>query len=177
MSCSIRRVLCWAGAFAHCPVAAIHLRRALPHASSSLPVRSAGTTSTRTAWPCSKWGLPCRIRRRLRGELLPRLFTLTESQKTRRYFFCGTFLRVAPSGCYPPLVPAEPGRSSYIKCIRTRLPEQLIHAQSYTTSGVSILAKLIAVDNLTSWHNATLKTTFYCRDGEFASIVDPCNRI
>jgi hypothetical protein len=27
-------------------------------------------------WPCSRWGLPCRIRYRMRGGLLPRRFTL-----------------------------------------------------------------------------------------------------
>ena len=28
-------------------------------------------------WPCSRWGLPCRLRYRRRGGLLPRRFTLT----------------------------------------------------------------------------------------------------
>jgi hypothetical protein len=30
----------------------------------------------------------------------------------RRFVFCGTFLRVAPTGCYPAPCPAESGRSS-----------------------------------------------------------------
>ena len=48
------------------------------------------------------------------GGLLHRLFTLTGIEKTRsrRSLFCGTFRRVAPSGCYPASCPAEPGLSS-----------------------------------------------------------------
>jgi len=34
--------------------------------------------------PCSRWGLPCHIRRRICGEPLPRLFTLTAHLETRR---------------------------------------------------------------------------------------------
>ncbi len=41
----------------------------------------------------------------------------------RRYIFCGTFLRVAPSGYYPPLFPMESGRSSDSKTIRGRLAD------------------------------------------------------
>jgi len=68
---------------------AIHLGRRLPAASSDLPggrpERTApGNNGLSTAllghpiWSCTGWGLPCRPRRRERGELLPRLFTLTE---------------------------------------------------------------------------------------------------
>jgi len=44
------------------------------------------------------------------GELLPHHFTLTRLR--RAVCFCGTFRRVAPSGCYPASCPAEPGLSS-----------------------------------------------------------------
>jgi len=33
------------------------------------------------AWPCTRWGLPCRRRRRRRGALLPHLFTLTRLRR------------------------------------------------------------------------------------------------
>jgi hypothetical protein len=45
-------------------------------------------------WPCSHWGLPCRRRYRLRGELLPHRFTLACARKGhRRSAFCCTFRR------------------------------------------------------------------------------------
>ena len=44
------------------------------------------------------------------GGLLPHHFTLAGSR--RRCHFCGTFLRVTPTGYYPALCSAEPGLSS-----------------------------------------------------------------
>ena len=67
----ISRVLSWA---------AIHLGRRSPVASSSLPAGSADRRCQKTRlpiWPCSGWGLPCRPCCHVRGELLPRRFTLT----------------------------------------------------------------------------------------------------
>lgn len=52
-------------------------------------------------WSCSGWGLTCRFRCRLRGALLPHLFTLTRSRKIRRFVFCGTFPEVTLAGRYP----------------------------------------------------------------------------
>jgi hypothetical protein len=66
---------------------------------------------------CSRWGLPCRLRCRSRGALLPHLFTLTrlrslrcygaasrglsrrspEGAKTERFVLCGTFPEVVPA--------------------------------------------------------------------------------
>ncbi|VXB45642.1 hypothetical protein ARTHRO9AX_180099 [Arthrobacter sp. 9AX] len=52
------------------------------------------------------------------GGLLHHRFTLTcfvplsKPARPRRSVFCGTGLRVTPSGRYPPPCPAEPGRSS-----------------------------------------------------------------
>src|SRR6202521_4153935 len=51
------------------------------------------------------------------GGLLPHLFTLTwrclsGDRRRRRCNFCGTFLRVAPTGCYPAPCSLEPGLSS-----------------------------------------------------------------
>ena len=49
-------------------------------------------------WPCSERGLPCRFRRRKRGELLPHLFTLTRNPKAP-----GGMFSVALSVGSPPL--------------------------------------------------------------------------
>ena len=61
---------------------AIHLGRPLPDASRDRPGRRRGNPpagrSRRAVptWSCSRWGLPCRPRRRGRGALLPHPFTL-----------------------------------------------------------------------------------------------------
>ena len=73
-------------------------------------------------WPCSAWGLPCPLRCRRGGALLPHRFTLAvrPSRGTgRRSLLCGTFLRVAATGHYPAccpfgvrtFLPGCPGRS------------------------------------------------------------------
>jgi len=88
---------------------AIHLGRPLPDASRNRPGRRLGNPpagrSRRAApiWFCSRWGLPCRRRRRRRGALLPHPFTLTRQMRTftGRFAFCGTFPGVAPAGRYP----------------------------------------------------------------------------
>ncbi len=56
-------------------------------------------------WSCSRWGLPCPLRCRRSGALLPHPFTLACSRPwrggCRRSAFCGTFPGVAPAGRYP----------------------------------------------------------------------------
>jgi len=90
----------------------MYLGPALPPASSDLPgSRARRAASSSPTWPCSGWGLPCRPRHRERGELLPRLFTLTGNQP-RRYVFCGTFRGITPPGRYPAPCPVELGLSS-----------------------------------------------------------------
>ena len=76
-------------------VTAIPLRRRLPGALSNLPGRpdpdmDPGDRSARAAKPravpirsCSRWGLPCRLRCRRRGALLPHRFTLTAPSQLR----------------------------------------------------------------------------------------------
>jgi hypothetical protein len=63
------------------------------------------------------------------GGLLHRLFTLTaragRSLERERSLFCGTGLRVTPSGRYPPPCPAEPGRSSVERMLSHR-PTRLV---------------------------------------------------
>lgn len=78
----VSRVL-YGGLIAH--VAAIRLGRPLLDASRNQPgrlVRKRPGLSRARAAPirsCSRWGLPCRSRCRVRGGLLPHLFTLTPS--------------------------------------------------------------------------------------------------
>ena len=62
----------------------------------------------------SRWGLPCRTGPPVRGELLPRRFTLAVASvlAVRRSVLCGTFPVLANGGRYPPPRPAEPGLSS-----------------------------------------------------------------
>ena len=64
--------------------ASIHLGRTLPCGSSSQPgnlTRRNGMRGQATLdppiWPCSAWGLPCLLRFRRSGALLPHPFTLT----------------------------------------------------------------------------------------------------
>ena len=88
--------------------ATIHLGRLLPDASRDRPGRRRGSAfcfarrqkAAVPIWSCSRWGLPCRLRCRGRGALLPHPFTLTAS-KDWRFAFCGTFPRVTPAGRYP----------------------------------------------------------------------------
>src|SRR6478736_5917758 len=64
---------------------------------------------------CSRWGLPCRPRCRVRGALLPHLFTLTPRRGARRFDLCGAFPGVAPAGRYP---------APYFRGARTFLPRE-----------------------------------------------------
>ena len=63
---------------------------------------------------CSRWGLPCRPRCRVRGALLPHLFTLTACRSTRRFDLCGAFPGVAPAGRYP--APCFRGARTFLPC-------------------------------------------------------------
>ena len=69
-------------------------------AKTRLPLRPRRAAPTRS---CSRWGLPCRARRRARGALLPHPFTLARLRRGYggRFAFCGTFPGVAPAGRYP----------------------------------------------------------------------------
>ena len=102
-------------------VTAIPLGRSLPNASSNQPGRRPGDRpeARPVSWRlrvipirfCSRRGLPCRPRRRVRGALLPHPFTLTRP-------WTGGLLSVALSlGSPPPdvirrRVSVEPGLSS-----------------------------------------------------------------
>ena len=89
--------------------------------------RSDGPSYVRTPiWPCSVRGLACHRCCHRRGALLPHLFTLACTRGPaeagrcvrQRCVFCATFLRVAPTGCYPAHCPAEFGLSSRLRPLR-----------------------------------------------------------
>lgn len=109
-------------------VTAIPLGRASLRASSNQPGRQGletGPSPLRASIVpirfCSRWGLPCRPRCRVRGALLPHLFTLTclrgrgrygtagpeacraevPKDEGGRFDLCGAFPGVAPAGRYP----------------------------------------------------------------------------
>ncbi len=73
-------------------------------------------TMAYSVWPCSEWGLPSRARHRARWWSLTPPFHPYRSEP-RRFTFCGTGLRVTPSGCYPPSCAVEPGLSSKHVCL------------------------------------------------------------
>jgi len=100
----------------------IPLRRPSPNACSSLPGSHARTRRCELPrdfpiWPCSRWGLPCHVRCRPRGALLPHHFTLTgtrfpEGNAPSAVSFCCTFRGLAPPRRYLASCPKEPGLSS-----------------------------------------------------------------
>jgi len=72
--------------------------------SRAVPIRS-----------CSRWGLPCRFRRRKRGALLPHRFTLAAAKRNapRRSLLCGTVPGVlSPPDVIRHRLSVEPGLSS-----------------------------------------------------------------
>jgi hypothetical protein len=82
--------------------------------------RRAGRTPP--VWPCSRWGLPSHPGRpgcwcALAAPFHPCLCVASSgssrsSASPSAVVLCGTFLRVAPTGCYPAPCPVESGRSS-----------------------------------------------------------------
>ncbi len=63
------------------------------------PTRSLMRGSRSPVWSCFRWGLPCLVCHQTSGALLPHPFTLTQRHVAdRRFTFCGTFLRVTPTG-------------------------------------------------------------------------------
>ncbi len=99
--------------------AAIPLGRRLPGASSSLPGRR---SEDRIEWKlstravpirlCSRWGLPCRLRCRRRGALLPHRFTLAWSEDRGGLFSVALSLGSPPPDVIRHRISVEPGLSS-----------------------------------------------------------------
>ena len=86
---------------------------------AAYPDTQASSLQTRPVWPCSGWGLPSRTGHPARWwSLTPPFhpYCAAYFYATQRSVFCGTFLRVTPSGRYPPPCSAEPGRSSANRC-------------------------------------------------------------
>ena len=93
----------------------ISLGRRSPVGSSAQPGDGSGSGhASPSIRACSGRGLPCHSCHQECGELLPRLFTLTDPPRgaSRRYIFCGTFPGIAPGWRYQPPCPAEAGLSS-----------------------------------------------------------------
>ena len=88
----------------------IYLDPLLLAASSNLPefqlekATQALRRVRNSAWSCTGWGLPCRSCHQKRGELLPRLFTLTSCEavcfllRYPSYFYAWTLSSILPCG-------------------------------------------------------------------------------
>jgi hypothetical protein len=79
---------------------------------------------------CSRWGLPCRLRCRRRGALLPHPFTLAPGRGPKRFAFCGAIPGVAPGGRYPP--PIRRGARTFLPFPerKERPPGRLVRAEN-----------------------------------------------
>jgi len=82
--------------------------------SRAVPIRS-----------CSRWGLPCRLRRRKRGALLPHRFTLAAAERyaPRRSLLCGTVPGACPACAKT--IPAGRYPAPFVHGARTFLPGRL----------------------------------------------------
>ena len=90
----------------------IPLGRPSPDASRDLPGRQRGNALCAVPiWSCSRWGLPCRLRCRRRGALLPHRFTLTRAN-AGRLFSVALSLESPPPDVIRHRVSVEPGLSS-----------------------------------------------------------------
>ena len=110
----------------------IPLGHTLPYASSDRTRRHRASNSFPTfshlrewerlsIWSCSRWGLPssqchhrdwCALTAPFHPYRGRARSGMPFSVGPRRFVFCGTFLRVAPTGCYPAPCSMEPGLSS-----------------------------------------------------------------
>ncbi len=82
---------------------------------------------------CSRWGLPCRRRCRLRGALLPHPFTLTRTadrSPAGRSALCGAVPGVTPAGRYP--APCFRGARTFLRA-RARRPSGRLARRAYRT--------------------------------------------
>lgn len=119
----------------------IYLVPPLLAGSSGLPEDCDGAgSSSPHIWPCSAWGLPCTLPSPAGTVVSYTTFSPLPSwgqfsnrdarshKRTvpinRRYIFCGTFLWVAPSRCYRPRRPSEPGLSSFASTTALKDPSR-----------------------------------------------------
>ena len=108
----------------------IYLDPLLLAASSNLPefrlekATQALRKVRNSAWSCTGWGLPCRSCHQKRGELLPRLFTLTSCEavcfllRYPSYFYAWTLSSILPCGArtFLPRFHESGHPSSQFKC-------------------------------------------------------------
>jgi hypothetical protein len=106
----------------------------LPETSSDLPESSSGQPSNALLFGLAPGGV-CRAPDVTAGtgELLPHRFTLAPPE-ARRFAFCGTFLLVTETGCYPAPCPVESGLSSD-SAERNRRPSDLLQIRGPCNSG------------------------------------------
>ena len=97
-------------------MATICLERRSPGTSSDRNPRARRAASTPSYLVLLRAGFTWPAGHPTAGGLLPHHFTLAQLQLRRsaagRCHFCGTFLRLAPTGCYPAPCSMEPGLSS-----------------------------------------------------------------
>ena len=108
-------------------VAAIRLHRRLPDGSSDRTRGPAEPADVSSYWSCSGWGLPGRPVSRAPVGSYPHHFTFAGAFQRRPCLFCGTLLRVAPTGRYPAPCSAELGLSSK-GSLPPRLPNGLANS-------------------------------------------------
>ncbi len=108
----------------------IYLGRTSPCASCDLPRSDTGRIVGSVLGLAPGGVCNAAVRYRLRGALLPHLFTLTPLPG--RYVFCCTFRRLAPPRCYLAPCPGEPGLSS------TALPKD--HHSGHPADSSSLVA-------------------------------------
>ena len=127
---------CWRWVLPVCKPGSVECRHSDGHSSRGAvtrtfeqPTRSVFVGAGRPSlpiWPCSRWGLPCRIRHRLRGGLLPHRFTLacTPKRSHRRSVLCCTVRRCLATSPrrYLAARPVEPGLSSNAHALATIRP-------------------------------------------------------
>src|SRR5438270_10639598 len=97
---------------------AIPLGHSLPSTSRDLPGRRPETAIAVPIWSCSRWGLPCRLRCRRRGALLPHHFNLAWAKPVGGLLSVALSLESPPPDVIRHRVSVEPGLSSPL---RTRL--------------------------------------------------------
>ncbi len=82
-------------------------------------------------WPCSAWGLPCLLRHRRSGALLPHPFTITPGLIRGLSALCGTFPRVTAAGRYPACISSGVRTFLHPKAAKAHLlqPGDIIHEE------------------------------------------------
>jgi hypothetical protein len=114
-ACKPGSVGCEASGAPH--VTAIPLRRRSPGVWCNLPERQdpdmiPGSPRAAPIRSCSRWGLPCRLRCRRRGALLPHRFTLAPVEPEAVWFSVALSLGLPPPDVIRHRLPVEPGLSS-----------------------------------------------------------------